>query len=246
MIKEIKYIEFDTIDSTNIWCKQNYINFDNEYVYMVSSNLQTDGKGSKNRLWSSESGGLYTTICIPIDHVNNDINCITLVTALSIVNIFNDYGIDAKIKWPNDLILNGKKIGGILSEVIFNNSKGWIIIGIGINFNNNINNIERPIFPASSVKIETNKVINIKNFKLKLSSEVIKNFNLWIVNTFKYFLNNFEESNILKNKIVKIMINNKIIEGYYYNISKNGSLNLKINGSINNFYNGEIINLTKT
>jgi len=240
----IKYLNFDTIDSTNKWSKEHCNTFLKSHVYVVTSKIQTYGLGSHNRKWISSLGGMYVTICVPLLKEVININTITIIAALSSVDVFKKYNIKISIKWPNDLILNNKKIGGILSETIMTQFNGWLFIGIGINFNNNdIINIERPLFPPSSVKIETNATIKIDDFIKELVTTFLNKYYIWINNTLDYFINDFYNHNILQNKNIRLRIEDKIFNGKFHSISENGTLNLITDGSLKNCLYGDIISI---
>lgn len=244
MQNNIKYLNFDILESTNKWAKENAHTFSNKCIYAVSSNVQTHGYGSNNRSWESSKGGMYLTICIPVYKQISNLNTITIISALSIIDSFKKYNIDIYIKWPNDLIINNKKIGGILSETIFANSQQWLLIGIGINFNNNnVTNLTRPLFQPSTVNLETNITIDINKYIKHLVPIFINKYHIWINNSLTYFMNDFYNNNILKNKNIKISVNGKIYEGKFHSISDEGQLNIIKDGSIHKYINGDIVSI---
>ena len=115
---QIKNIKFKLINSTNLWAKKNLSSFDSKYIYIITSDQQYNGIGTKNKSWFSPIGGLYTSVCISSEYIKSYSSNITLNVAILLSEIFNNLNINMLIKWPNDLMLNGKKIGGILSEFI--------------------------------------------------------------------------------------------------------------------------------
>ena len=131
-----KIIHFDTIESTNDYAKK--IGYDEKEGTVIISETQTNGRGRLGRQWSSKQGeGIYMSIILKPDIEINKTPFLTLIAGASIVKVLNDLGIDALIKWPNDIILNSKKIGGILSELCTHYDKlDYIVVGIGINVKN--------------------------------------------------------------------------------------------------------------
>ena len=241
----IKLINFDTIDSTNIWCKKNYNKLSIDDLMVVQSDIQTQGIGRMNRKWESSKGGLYLSFSFLLDKIsiyNN--HTINLVSALAVKKTFFDFNIDVKIKWPNDIILNKKKIGGILTEIINTDGKYNVIVGIGLNFNNNdIIKLDRSLFPSSTVNLETELCIEINEFKKKLIEHFTYNLSIWKKNTFNYFLDEYNSCNILKNKKIKMKTDNNDIIGQYHSINNDGSLNIINNGVIKNIINGDILSI---
>lgn len=133
---EILY--FDSIDSTNTKAQELA-----EKGYpsgtLVVADKQVAGKGRRGRNWESPSGcGIFMTLMLKPDINPNNASMLTLVSALAVAKALSDItGKDAKIKWPNDIVVDGKKVCGILTEMsaqfdYINN----IVIGIGINVNN--------------------------------------------------------------------------------------------------------------
>ena len=133
---EILY--FDSIDSTNTKAQELA-----EKGYpsgtLVIADKQIAGKGRRGRNWESPSGcGIFMTLMLKPDINPNNASMLTLVSALAVAKALADItGKDAKIKWPNDIVIDGRKVCGILTEMsaqfdYINN----IVIGIGINVNN--------------------------------------------------------------------------------------------------------------
>lgn len=134
--KEVLY--FDTIDSTNTKAQELA-----EKGYpsgtLVVADKQESGKGRRGRSWVSPSGtGIFMTLMIKPDINPNNASMLTLVAALAVAKAITSVtGEDALIKWPNDIVVNGKKVCGILTEM---NAQfdyiNHIVVGIGINVHN--------------------------------------------------------------------------------------------------------------
>lgn len=134
--KEVLY--FDTIDSTNTKAQELA-----EKGYpsgtLVVADKQESGKGRRGRNWVSPSGtGIFMTLMIKPDINPNNASMLTLVAALAVAKAITSVtGEEALIKWPNDIVINGKKVCGILTEM---NAQfdyiNHIVVGIGINVHN--------------------------------------------------------------------------------------------------------------
>ena len=134
--KEVLY--FDTIDSTNTKAQELA-----EKGYpsgtLVVADKQESGKGRRGRSWVSPSGtGIFMTLMIEPDINPNNASMLTLVAALAVAKAITSVtGEEALIKWPNDIVINGKKVCGILTEM---NAQfdyiNHIVVGIGINVHN--------------------------------------------------------------------------------------------------------------
>tara|TARA_B100000941_G_scaffold241801_1_gene185493 strand:- start:1219 stop:1962 length:744 start_codon:yes stop_codon:yes gene_type:complete len=123
---------FSEIDSTNDEAKR--IDILKEF-HVIIAEKQTLGKGRQGKKWSSpDSGNIYMTIC-----TQNDLSSspISLITGLACKNAIDEISGRSSImlKWPNDILLNNKKVGGILVEIESEQKKIRTIVGIGINLN---------------------------------------------------------------------------------------------------------------
>jgi len=145
MTKKHDIIWLESVDSTNEECKRHIQDLDN--LSVVSASAQTDGKGQKGNRWhSSPEENLTFSIVLkfpcnaevgqPEPVLAYDQFVLSEISALSVTDLLASYGIYARIKWPNDIYVDGRKICGILIE---NSLLGkWIshsIIGIGLNVN---------------------------------------------------------------------------------------------------------------
>lgn len=134
--KEVLY--FDTIDSTNIKA-QEFAEKGYPSGTLVVADKQESGKGRRGRSWVSPSGtGIFMTLMIKPDINPNNASMLTLVAALAVSKAITSVtGEEAMIKWPNDIVVNGKKVCGILTEM---NAQfdyiNHIVVGIGINVHN--------------------------------------------------------------------------------------------------------------
>lgn len=130
--REIKH--FQEIDSTNKFAKT--LDGSAPDGTVIVAEKQTGGKGRLGRVWSSLKGGLYFTLFLTpkIDPMKS--SKLTQVAAAALVKVLRDKNINAEIKWPNDIYLNGKKLTGILTEMKCEiDCINYILIGIGINVN---------------------------------------------------------------------------------------------------------------
>ena len=170
----------DSIDSTNDEAKRHISDLDN--LSVLSALSQTKGRGQGDHIWLSEPGSnLLFSIVLkyasadsaqsPLLSVQaHDQIVISQITALSVVDLMAAYGIEAKIKWPNDIYVGGKKICGILIE--HSVCGKWLtssIIGIGLNVNQRNFDVSLPN--------PTSMVLSNKDFKENYSlKELLEEF----------------------------------------------------------------------
>ena len=135
---------FEELDSTQNFAQQ--IAADKkENGTIVIAEKQTSGRGRLDRKWTSPKGGIWFSLII---HPKFDVSSSTLIPILSAValskSIKKILGVETEVKWPNDIILNGKKVAGILVDAsVQANNIDYLILGIGINFDIDIKKLEK-------------------------------------------------------------------------------------------------------
>ena len=133
-----KIYYFDTVDSTNI--KANHLAEEgSEHGTLVVAERQITGKGRRGRGWESpEQTGIFMTLILKPEIETANASMLTLVAAMAVrKGIEQVSGLKAAIKWPNDIVVNGKKVCGILTEMSAQmDYVNHIVIGIGINVHN--------------------------------------------------------------------------------------------------------------
>lgn len=148
---------FDTLDSSNDYGKE-LAKQQSVHGTLIVTDSQTAGKGRRGRTWQSpKKSSIYMSLCLEPKLQTDHVAGLTLVMALAVTEAVRKVtGCEPKIKWPNDIVLNGKKICGILTEMILKEESYAVIIGVGINVNTDS-------FPeeikntATSLKLETGK-----------------------------------------------------------------------------------------
>lgn len=236
-INTIKY--FESITSTNDVLKCDTLtNFDNIMVYIA--NEQTNGRGRKGRsFYSPKDDGIYFSLSFPISISNS--NLYTITAAVSVAKELRKLNFNPKIKWVNDILINNKKVCGILTEAISkkpNSPISNIIIGIGINLSNST-------FPAElkdiAIDLGLSKSIITKDFKINLATKISENI-LKNLNNPDYILNEYKKNLFTLNKQVEYMDNNKKINGIAIDINNDGNLIIKdISGKLYVINSGEVI-----
>ncbi|MEE9273645.1 MAG: biotin--[acetyl-CoA-carboxylase] ligase [Robiginitomaculum sp.] len=130
----MRFLHLDSIDSTNAEAIRQAENGVIGPIW-ITSEIQTKGRGRRGRDWVSQTGNLFCTGLYPCEGDLQSASKLSFVAALALAQTLETF-IDPrliKIKWPNDVLVDGKKIAGILLEITEHNSKLWIAIGVGIN-----------------------------------------------------------------------------------------------------------------
>lgn len=164
---------FDTINSTNKMAKE-IAHKQGEGVVIVAEE-QIEGRGRLGRTWDSPRGkGIYFSIILKPQVHPMKVSKLTLVGAAAVHLALEEIGIKSTIKWPNDILINGKKVCGILTEMSSElNMINHVVMGIGINVNLDRNEIPKDLQDkATSLKIESRDIVNRK----KLLASILNKF----------------------------------------------------------------------
>lgn len=211
---------------------------------LVAAEQQTSGKGRRGRSWESPAGSsIYMSILLRPDILPNQAPMLTLVMAQSVAEAIRiQTGEEALIKWPNDIVINGKKICGILTEM--STEIQWInhvVIGVGINVNTEY-------FPEEIAKTATS--LYLENGKRQqrslLIAEVLKQFERYyslFVNAGNLSAMQEEYNRLLVNcdREVKVLGPGREYTGQAIGINETGELLVRMeDGQIREIYAGEV------
>jgi len=212
---------YASITSTNEIAKQNALNRSVEGTVVISEE-QTAGKGRLNRTWRTPKGTLALSIILypKIDHLHLLIMIASLAVVRSIKKLT---GLTAEIKWPNDVLIKGKKVCGILIE---NKLKGdnveYSIIGIGLNVNLKSSTISDVAYAATSLSDELNNEISL----LQVIRYLLSEFELLYLSKDTVF-EEWHRNLVTLGKSIRITSGNSVYEGVAESVDISGNLILK-------------------
>lgn len=235
-----KVIHLDTIGSTNDYAKE--VGTKVKGGTLVISEQQTKGKGRLGRSWKSKSGdGIWMTLIIKPKIEPYKAPFLTLVAGASVIKALNNLGVDAFIKWPNDIIIDNKKICGILTELSAEMERvNYVVIGVGIN----IKTIDFP----DEIK---EKATSLYKQGYKLSRvDIVRQFCIEFEKLYKGYILDGNKHDTLEicrkhsaviGKQVYVIKNNKKELVKCIDINENGNLLVREkNGEINEIMSGEV------
>ena len=185
---EVESRHFSSIDSTNTWAKEHLEELDQNKLTIITADGQTNGRGQFNRKWISPAGkNIYLTFCFFMDEKRTDMGQIPQVLAVSVIKVLETFGFEVKIKWPNDLILAGKKVGGILCETSPVRGKRGIVLGIGLNVNMDSGELEKVDQAATSLANEKGQEIEIGKILEPIKERFRKDIEIFLKEGFSSF-----------------------------------------------------------
>lgn len=224
----MKLIKLDAIDSTNDFLKELLTNNNPENFTVITAEAQTKGKGQMGSVWVSEKGKNLTMSILVKDFLFdiNQIYNLNISVAVAIVRVLETYNIPKlSIKWPNDIMSDNKKVGGILIEnVIKGTTKIDSIIGIGLNVNQtNFDGLPK----ASSLSLMANTIFDKDELLHKIVEEIKVNISKLEANKSKELWQKY--TNLLFKKGVPMPFENTTGQrfmGIIHGVSKIGQLEL--------------------
>jgi len=207
---------------------------------LIISEVQKQGRGRLGRRWFSPTGGIYLSLILRPDFILiSEIPQITLLIGLScLYGIKKTAGIECSLKWPNDLLLREKKLGGILCEVSAELDKiNFVVVGIGINVNT------RDLPPgATSLFFQTKRNFSRIDITKKILEEVERCYRRTKKEGFSSLLKEWERFCLLWGTRVGVKVMHERIEGEATGIDEKGCLLLRRDdGSIKRISAGDIV-----
>lgn len=236
-------VHLEEISSTNDYVKQNIQNL--EDMSVVYANRQTNGHGRLGRTWvdTGENNLFMTIVLKPFKEPNPIYPNFTqyLSVILSLV-LEEEYKLPAQIKWPNDVLINGKKIAGILSEgATKGNEFLGLALGLGVNLNTTPETLALIDKPATSIFAETGMKINKEIFIEKLLNKFCLLYDSFIKNGFLSVKDLYIERAYFLGKEITINVLGELHSGIVESITDEGSLVLNENNNMKVYLIGDIL-----
>tara|TARA_B100001113_G_C20719884_1_gene453208 strand:+ start:18 stop:554 length:537 start_codon:yes stop_codon:yes gene_type:complete len=162
---KLKQFYFKKVLSTNQTALRLIKNSKCEFGLIVSE-TQSKGRGQYGRKWISHKGNIFMSIFYKLDKINLSISSLTKKNCFLVKKVISKYyKKEINFKSPNDLLINKKKISGILQEKIEKSHKKYLIVGIGLNL---IKSPNLPNYPTTNLFNVTNRKINKKKIEKEL------------------------------------------------------------------------------
>ena len=208
---------------------------------LVVSESQTNGRGRLNReFYSPKNKGIYLSLVLRPNLKMSDAFKITSFCGVATANAIESLaGVKVGLKWVNDLFINGKKVGGILTESTIDGESGnldYVIVGIGVNvyddvYPNFIKDVATNIEKESGKKIDRNELIaKIVNNLSGLESTVIDGA----------YLKEYSDRQVILNKQVKVVLASEEFYATAVGIDENGALIVNKNGELKTITAGDV------
>lgn len=226
---ETVYLE--KVESTNLYGKERLSDFTDKTV--VHAHSQTGGRGRLQRKWVDlGKGNLFMSFILkPSDTFDETYSNLTQYLSVKLCEIIENYGLSPQIKWPNDVLINGKKIAGILSETVMqgNTFKG-LVLGIGVNLNASKDAVERiKDKEVTALNLEIGKDVDCDTFREDLCIAFFAEYDEFLNEGFELIKSDYINRACFLNKQVSVKIFDKERLGIAKSITDKGELVLSDN-----------------
>ncbi|HOC78022.1 MAG TPA: biotin--[acetyl-CoA-carboxylase] ligase [Methanofastidiosum sp.] len=233
-----KILFLEEVDSTNNKAKQ--IALDSQDGDVVVSETQHSGRGRRGREWHSPKGGIYISFILKPNISPERAPQITLLSSVALVETLNSMKskMNAKIKWPNDILISGRKISGILTELSSDMEKiNYVVVGIGINLNTDLEELPEK---AASLKVEMRQEISVKLFLKSFFEHYDTVYQEYLDKGIDQIIEKWKKNSDTLGKNVKIIGINETYDGLAKDIDENGALILKTKDKEIKVYSGDV------
>jgi BirA family biotin operon repressor/biotin-[acetyl-CoA-carboxylase] ligase len=239
---------FDAVNSTNAIARK-LAKEGAEEGTVVLAGVQSSGKGRLNREWFSPKGGLWLSIILKPDFRAQEATMGVLMAGCAVAKtLMKMYNLDARIKWPNDILIGNKKVCGILTELGTQGSKiNHQILGIGINVNFNLEELPEDIRVFSStLKLEAGRELSLEELLSGLLNRIDLCYDILTSGQSHRIISQWKELSETLGKQVRISTQKETMEGIALDIDDTGALIVDTNESgIRKFLAGDCLHVSK-
>ncbi|GAV26053.1 bifunctional biotin--[acetyl-CoA-carboxylase] synthetase/biotin operon repressor [Carboxydothermus islandicus] len=210
--------------------------------FLVSANGQTAGRGRLGRSWNSPSGqGLYFSLVLYPNLPPVELPGLTLLAGLALAQTLEVLGVNVQIKWPNDLLINGRKVAGILTEIAAEAERTiYAVVGIGINIEPLAEEVKSSFaYPATALKEHLPEVSRQSLLALFLE-RFEKLYEEFKKGEFSWSLTEYKRRMAFLGEEVMIITGDREYRGVLHDLGEDGSLIINDGKTIKRFAAGEI------
>lgn len=223
-----KIYAFDNLASTNSTARSLALKRSEEGTVVIAQ-TQRKGRGRFDRVWQSPKGGVYLSLLLRPKAPAEKTLLLTYVAALAVTNTIRSFNLPARIKWPNDVLVQGKKIAGILLESATKNTQvSYVIVGIGVNLNTNLVLLSTDVRNnATSLCIEHGSPIDYDEFLTNFFLQFDRFYQVFVAGKFDQIIDAWKQQSDTLGKRIKVQTTNDIVHGTAVDVDQSGFLLLK-------------------
>lgn len=240
------YFEFDEIPSTNEWLKERASDLNHGAVCHALS--QSHGRGRGGNKWLSTKGNLYCSLLLKPNHKMSlgMAGLVSFVTSLALYDVLETYigpSHEITLKWPNDVLIDGAKVSGILLETekaLSGNSTAYLVVGFGVNveYAPEINDKKTICLKDA---LTTNSDINLITLRDQILNKIMTYFDLFLTRGFSPIRNVWIEKCAFIGQDIRIRTNQEVFTACFETIDEKGLLIAKMSdGTIKEISSAEV------
>lgn len=240
----IQIIELEVVDSTQLEAKRRLDSLSKNDLTVIYAHAQTNGKGREGRVWLSPPHcNIYASFCTFLSSSFPPLQNLGQILALAVCQTLEKEGFNPLIKWPNDLLLQEKKVGGILCELVSLDEGLIVINGLGLNVNASSSLLAPLNRPATSLLIEAGRSFSPSSLLESIANNYAAALSLFLSQGFAPFFP------LLQQKIahcpgssLRFHANGTLLSGTFHALNPDGTLTLQTEeGKKMTFSSGELI-----
>jgi BirA family biotin operon repressor/biotin-[acetyl-CoA-carboxylase] ligase len=241
LLNDYHLLSFDELDSTNEEARRLAQN-GGSHGAVIWAKRQTGGKGRMGRNWVSSEGNLFVSVLLQPGKPLDELSQLSFVTAVAVIEALEDMvAKPAKLqcKWPNDILLGDRKLGGILLESFQStDGRAWVVVGLGVNVDSFPPRTE---FPATCLKDAGVELVSAKIILSRFIHHFIDCYNEWDIKGFASLRKRWLQSAWGMEQRLCAHLPEGNIEGIAEGIDTSGSLLLKLeNGKTHRIHAGDV------
>lgn len=245
LLNDYHLLSYDVLDSTNEECKRLAMG-GGSHGAVVWAKRQTAGRGRMGREWVSPEGNLFVSALLAPARPLEQCSQLSFVAALAVVETLDamvSEPQDITCKWPNDILLKGKKLGGILLESFvaeneFGIEKRWITVGVGINIDSYP---EHVMYPATCMREAGVELVSAKIVLSRFIYNFTHQYDVWMEKGFKPIQKAWLKRAYHVGKPIEVMVGDESVSGIFDTIDASGQLMVKrADGTITPVHAGDV------
>jgi BirA family biotin operon repressor/biotin-[acetyl-CoA-carboxylase] ligase len=210
---------------------------------VVIADAQRRGRGRRGRAWVSPAGrNLYISILLRPDVSTEEVPALALVAGVAVAECVEEHaGSPAQIKWPNDVLLDGRKVAGILTELEIGSGGAFVVVGIGVNLNSGADDFPPDVRAlATSIQLASGRHVDRARFAARLLSALDARYECFLRDGLSAILPAWAERDALRGRAVQVRVGNDVVDGIADGLTDAGRLRLRTDGGAREILAGDV------
>ena len=234
--KNFTISHLEQVESTNSLALNLIKSYQINHNHIILADYQTGGKGRMGRNWVSPIGNLYFSLSLKPQKsiaINSQLSFLAAVAMGLALSELSKNQLEINYKWPNDILLSGKKVAGILLE----SDMDFLVLGIGVNIKSHP---EQTTYPACNLDEQGFEAVDKINLLEKFLDNFSDLYQKWLDFGFVPIRNLWLEKAFNLNQEITVNLPNQSLRGTFKNLDEQGNLILEVNGKTQLIASGEV------